>query len=209
MKKLTTLTLGILLTVNLFSQDMSEIFQTEKATWFGLDYSEAYLIGSEGFTNPSDIKDRYFNSWNLLIKNEYDKYNIGKFFKKSKVEISLENVTTRNQDLNIYDRVVDDNSKMLHLDKDKVQEMINKYEFSDDQEGLGIVFVVESYSKTAVIANYYVTLFDIKTKKVLLTERMEGKPGGFGIRNYWAKSYYNVLNTIYKKRYKAWEKQYK
>ncbi len=209
MKKLTTLALGIFFAVNLFSQDMSEIFQTEKATWFGLDYSEAYFIGSEGFTNPSDIKDRYFNSWNLLIKNEYDKYNLGKFFKKSKVEFSLENVTKRNQDLNIYDRVIDDNSKMLHLDKDKVQEMINKYEFSDDQEGLGIVFIVESYSKTAVIANYFVTFFDIKTKKVLLTERMEGKPGGFGIRNYWAKSYYNVLNRIYKKRYKAWEKEYK
>jgi hypothetical protein len=209
MKKVTVLTLGILFTVNLFSQDMSEIFQTEKATWFGLDYSEAYFIGSEGFTNPSDIKDRYFNSWNILIKNEYDKYNLGKFFKKSKVEISLENVTKRNQDLNIYDRVIDDNSKMLHLDKDKVQEMINKYEFNDDQEGLGIVFIVESYSKTAVIANYFVTFFDIKTKKVLLTERMEGKPGGFGIRNYWAKSYYNVLNKIYKKRYKAWEKEYK
>jgi hypothetical protein len=209
MKKVTVLTLGILFTVNLFSQDMSEIFQTEKATWFGLDYSEAYFIGSEGFTNPSDIKDRYFNSWNILIKNEYDKYNLGKFFKKSKEEISLENVTKRNQDLNIYARVIADNSKMIQLDKDKVQEMIIKYDFNDDQEGLGIVFIVESYSKTAVIANYFVTFFDIKTKKVLLTERMEGKPGGFGIRNYWAKSYYNVLNKIYKKRYKAWEKEYK
>lgn len=209
MKKFTTLTLSILFTVNLFSQDMSEVFQTEKATWFGLDFSEAYFIGSEGFADPSDIKGRYFNSWNLLIKNEYDKYNIGKFFKKSKVEFSLENVTAQNQEMNIYDRIVDDNSKMLHIDEIKVQEMINEYEFSDDQEGLGIVFIVESFSKTATIANYYVTLFDIKSKKVLLTERVNGKPGGFGIRNYWAKSYLNAMNTIYKKRYKAWEKQYK
>ncbi len=208
MKKFTVLLIGLFFTVNLFSQDMSEIFQTEKATWFGLDYSEAYFIGSEGFTNPSDIKDRYFNSWNLLIKNEYEKYNLGKFFKKSKVEISLDNVNAVNQEVNIYDRVIDDNGKMLHLDDAKVQEMINKYNFTEDQEGLGIVFIVESYSKTAVIANYFVTFFDIKTKKVLLTERMEGKPGGFGLRNYWARSYYNVFNTIYKKRYKAWAKKY-
>ena len=209
MKKIVTLSLSIFFTITLFSQDMSEIFQTKSATWYGLDFSEAYFIGSEGFTNPSDIKDRYFNSWNNLIKNEYDKYNIGKFFKKGNVDISLDIVRERNQDVDIYDRVVDDNSKMLHLDDNNVQEMIGAYDISGDQSGLGIVFIVESFSKTAVAANYYVTLFDIDSKRVLLTERIQGKPGGIGIRNYWAKSYLNVMNAVYKKRYKSWEKKYK
>ncbi len=208
MRKIVALSLSIFFAINMFSQDMSEIFQTKSATWYGLDFSEAYFIGSEGFTNPSDIKDRYFNSWNSLIKSEYDKYNIGKFFKKGNVDISLDIVRERNQEVDIYDRVVDDNSKTLHLDDNKVQEMIGEYEISGDETGLGIVFIVESFSKTAVAGNYYVTLFDIDSKRVLLTERMQGKPGGIGTRNFWAKSYLNVMNSIYKKQYKNWEKKY-
>lgn len=208
MRKFVTITLGILLTVSLYSQDMSEVFQTKSATWFGLDFSEAYFIGSEGFTNPMDIKDRYFNSWNNIIQNEYDKYNIGKFFKKSNVDFELDIVRDRNQDVDIYERVVDDNSKMLHLEDNDIQEIVGSYDISGDQSGLGIVFIVESFSKTAVTGTYYVTLFEIDSKRVLLTERMQGKPGGIGIRNYWAKSFYNVLNSIYKKQYKTWEKKY-
>ncbi|NOX86391.1 MAG: hypothetical protein GXO86_10590 [Chlorobi bacterium] len=59
--------------------------------------------------------------------------------------------------------------------------------------------IAESYSKPNVQGAYYVTFFDIATKKVLSTERMLAKPGGFGLRNYWAKTYYTVLKEVGKK----------
>ncbi len=208
MRKYALLGLSLFFTVHLFSQDMSEIFQTQKATWFGLDYSEAYFIGTEGFTNPAEIKGRYFNSWNNLVESENEKYDIGKYFSKEKIDFSLDNVTARNLKVDMSDRVTNDQTKTLHLDEKKVQEMINAYNFKDDQHGLGIVFIVESYSKPAVTGNYFVTLFDIDSKKVLLTERMSGKAGGFGIRNYWAATYYNVLKQIEKKQYKSWSSKY-
>jgi len=207
MKNLGLLFIAVLLSIYSFSQDMSSVFQTQSATWFGLDFSEAYFIGSEGFTNPQDIKDRYFDSWNILINNEYDKYDIGKYFQKENVEFSLDNVTARNKEVNIYDRVIDDNSKMLHLDESKVQEIIASYEFKNDEQGLGIVLIVESFSKTSQMANYYVTFFDIDSKKVLLTDRMDGKASGFGIRNYWAKSYSQVFKAVPKK-YNTWKNKY-
>jgi len=207
MKNFGLLFITVLFSISLSSQDMSSIFQTQSATWFGLDFSEAYFIGSEGFTNPQDIKDRYFNSWNMLIKNEYDKYDLGKYFQKENVEFSLDNVTARNMEVKIYDRVIDDNGKMLHLNDSKVQEIIGSYEFSNEEQGLGIVMIVESFSKTSQMANYYVTFFDIDSKKVLLTQRMDGKAGGFGIRNYWAKTYYQVFKEIPQK-YNTWKNKY-
>lgn len=207
MKKFGLLFFAILFSISLSAQDMRSIFQTQSATWFGLDFSEAYFIGSEGFTDPQDIKDRYFDSWNILINNEYEKYDIGKYFQKENVEFSLDNVTARNKEVNIYDRVIDDNGKMLHLDANKVQEIIGSYEFSDEEQGLGIVMIVESFSKTSQMANYFVTFFDIDSKKVLLTERMDGKAGGFGIRNYWAKTYSTVFKAVPKK-YKTWKNKY-
>lgn len=207
MKNLSLLFIAVLLSISSFSQDMGLVFQTQSATWYGLDFSEAYFIGKEGFTNPQDIKDRYFNSWNLLINNEYDKYDIGKYFKKENVEFSLDNVTARNKEVNIDERVINDNGKMLHLDENKVQEIIKSYEFGDEEQGLGIVLIVESFSKTSQMANYFVTLFDIDTKKVLITNRMDGKAGGFGIRNYWAKTFYSVFKAVPKK-YKTWENKY-
>lgn len=199
--------LGILFSFTVSSQDMSEVFQTQSATWYGLDFSEAYFIGSEGFTNPMDIKDRYFNSWNMLIKNEYDKYDLGKFFQKENVDFSLENVTARNNEVSIYDRVIDDGEKTMHLDDNTVQEIVGSYDLGDNDGGLGIVFIVESFSKKSEMGNFFVTFFDIETKRVLLTERMSGKAGGFGVRNYWAKTYYLVMKEM-PSQMKTWKKKY-
>jgi hypothetical protein len=187
---------------------MSEVFQTKSATWFGLDYSEAYFVGTDGFTNPEDIKDRIFDAWNLLVKNEYDKYDVGKYFRKENVDFSLENVNTRNAKIDINARITNDESKVQHLDEEKVQEIVDAYNFDAGQSGLGIVFIVECYSKTAVTGYYYVTLFDIESKKVLITERLKGKAGGFGFRNYWARTYYDVMKFIDKTMYKSWAKKY-
>jgi hypothetical protein len=49
----------------------------------------------------------------------------------------------------------------------------------------------------------WVTFVDMKSKTVLLTKHMEGKAGGFGFRNYWAKSFLNVLKSI-KEDWRSW-----
>jgi hypothetical protein len=34
---------------------------TDEVVWFGLDFTQARMIGSEGFTDVPKIKDYYFN----------------------------------------------------------------------------------------------------------------------------------------------------
>jgi len=63
-------------------------------------------------------------------------------------------------------------------------------------------------SKSAKAMAVWVTMFDPKTRKVLMTERMEGKPGGFGFRNYWSAAIRDVIIDIKKKKYSEWKTKY-
>ena len=74
---------------------------------------------------------------------------------------------------------------------------------------MGLLFVVEAMSKSEKAAAVWVTLIDIKSKKVLMTERIESKTSmAFGFRNYWASSIKNLIETIEKKKYKEWKGKY-
>jgi hypothetical protein len=93
------------------------------------------------------------------------------------------------------------------ISREEVSKIISKYDQGDKTEGLGLVFVVESFDKNIPYGAYWVTFFDIKTKKVLFTERCAGTPIGIGLRNYWAGSLKNVLTDIREQKFKMWKKQ--
>ena len=67
------------------------------------------------------------------------------------------------------------------------------------------MFIMESMNKASAQASMYVTFIDLASGKVLLTERMTAKAAGFGFRNYWAKTVYEVLDDIKKSKYKEWK----
>ena len=57
----------------------------------------------------------------------------------------------------------------------------------------GLVLIATTLDKGNGIGYYTAVLFDPATQEVLLQMDMAGKPGGFGLRNYWAGSVYNAL----------------
>jgi len=180
----------------------SDIFEVTKITWFGLDFSNVKLIGTIGFKNPESIQSYYFNTWNSLILTESDKYNLARFFHKDLVRHDLSVVTERNT-IPEPDKLVIETD--YSFDVEKVKQIIAEYD-SGEKDGIGLVFIIESLNKYKEKASIWVTFFDIKTKEVLLAEYMDGKSGGFGFRNYWAKSYYNVMKSAYKSVRKSWGK---
>jgi len=186
------------------AQDASMIFNSKECTWFGLDFSQSRMIGSEGFQDPYQIKNHFFDSWNQLVVAEADKYNIGRAFLKDNVNYYLDAVEKRNELPNMDDLVI--NSEYT-IPEEQVSVMIREYDMGD-VTGLGIVFIVEAFDKLSETGRFWVTMFDAGTKEVLLTQKLTGKAGGFGIRNYWAKSYYNVLKDIEKDQYKKWRAKY-
>ncbi|MBL4704307.1 MAG: hypothetical protein JKY54_07285 [Flavobacteriales bacterium] len=92
------------------------------------------------------------------------------------------------------------------ISKDKIESHVKSYD-GVEGEGVGIVFIVESLNKLEQAGFMWVTFFDEKTKEIIYTERMSGAAQGFGIRNYWAGTFYNVVKEIKDKRQKKWFKK--
>lgn len=175
----------------------------KKMVWYGLDFSQAKMIGSEGFESVTAelIKDKFFNSWNKLIVREADKYDLQGAFKKESVMKDLSIIEARNEAVLTENLITDDESHSLS--EDDISQILSEYPKGEFTEGLGCVFIVESFNKLTDKGSIWVTLFDISTGKVVKTKRMQGKSGGFGVRNYWARSIYNVINIL-KKEFKKW-----
>lgn len=208
MKKIT-LTFAILLITGVATyvsaqHNRADIFKVSEITWFGLDFSNIRLIGPEGFTDPKAIKEVYFLEINNLVRLEPDKYDLKKIFSKQSVNINLDVARERI-------KLADENTMVLEtgakyqLDETAVKSIVAEYDITGN-EGIGCVFIMETFEKASETGSMWVTFFDSSSKEVLLTERMSAKAGGFGWRNYWAKTFYNVLVQIQKTQYKAWAK---
>ncbi len=189
--------LFIVLSVLFGTTGVGQSFNTNNLTWFGIDYTNCYFLTPMDFPNVGDLKTK-IRAWNDLVLYERDKY-INKTLKGKNVKSALETVNKRNETINVRDHLTDDGFKSSHLDPAKVQEIISSYDIPEGLSGTGLVLIAESYSKPNEQGAYYVAFFDIATKKVFATERMLAKPGGFGLRNYWAKTYYTVLKEVGKK----------
>jgi len=175
----------------------SEIREVNEITWYGLDFSNVRLIGAIGFKNPEKIKSYYFDAWNSLIIHESKKYKLDKFFHKESVKHYLGIVSDRNNLPNLDELVIETD---YSFDAEKVRQIISAYD-SGDKEGIGLAFIVESLNKHSEKAYIWVTFFDIRSKRVLMTERLDGKAGGYGFRNYWAEAYYKVMKSAYKSKH--------
>ncbi|MBS4014350.1 MAG: hypothetical protein KGZ97_11440 [Bacteroidetes bacterium] len=205
MKKLVLIIL-VLLAMPLASnaQSASSVFNTHEVTWFGVDFSNAKFIGPEGFSNPVEIVDRFFDSWNNLVVSEQKKYDIKKHFRKRYVEYDLSIVKERNSSVDPDDLVLE-SYESHELSMEDIRQIISEY--NSNRSGLGLVFIVETFNKPRDLGTMYVTFFDIKTGKVLFTEKLSGKAGGIGLRNYWASSIHKVFIES-GKQYGKWKKYY-
>lgn len=67
------------------------------------------------------------------------------------------------------------------------------------------MFVLENFNKIEERGTMWVVFFDIESKQILLTKNMSGKPQGFGFRNYWVRTVYDVMREM-GDQYKNWIK---
>ncbi|MBN2482420.1 MAG: hypothetical protein JXB19_11810 [Bacteroidales bacterium] len=186
---LTILTLLLILGSNLFAQDKTKALNETTMTWYGIDFSLAkFTLITE---DPVAIVNQYFNAINLLVPNEPEKYDLKKYFNKSDVTIDLDQVTERNGGVNPASLVINEEHEIT---RDDVQAVVKSYN-TGDHSGMGLVFIAENLNKSSQTGSYYVCFFDNATKEIIDASRMTGKAAGFGFRNYWAGSVYNVMKA--------------
>ena len=197
-----------------FAQKTAQDFLTgDDMVWYGLDFTKAKFVGSfdqmngAGAASGTDIVTKYIPAWNMIVLNEQSKYDLRKAFRKANVFYNLDPVEKNNANIDV-DAIMSYNSYKFDDPDKTINEIIANYSDGEKKEGVGVVFIVEYFDKMKQQASYYVTVFDIKTKKVLIKQHIYAKPGGFGLRNYWARTIYNALKSIDSSYYKKWKKEY-
>ncbi len=192
-----------------FSQDMSKLFGTQEFVWCGLDFSMVRCIGSEGFTDPQAVKEKFFSDWNNLVLSEADKYNFKEPYKKTTQTNDLSVVTRRNELPDYKTFII---NEPYSFEEGQLKKIIADYNLKEAKDGLGLVYVYETLNKTKGHAVVNLVFFDITSKEIIWTKRYEAPAGGFGFRNFWART---ILETMklsekdYKKALKTYEKSMK
>jgi hypothetical protein len=160
----------------------------DKLVWFGVDFTASkFVLVPE---NPQEIVTKYLPAINYVILSEPAKYDIRKYFNASELAYNIDPVLELNEKIDPSTLVA---SKEQTLDKEKVNEIIGKYE-TGNESGTGLVFIAVNLNKAAGMAGYYVCLFDIASKKIQEIKYMSAPVGGIGFRNYWVSSVYKVMN---------------
>ncbi len=194
------------------AQSIKDLFNPSSTpiTWFGIDFSHVKLIGDfaqvaeAGQMGPIAIRDTYFPGWNGLFFNEAEKYNVKAMLRKDNITVNTSVIDEINADAPAENL---EGTKDPAYTKEDIQGFIRSYNFNAT-EGLGVMLVAESLNKNHEMATYHFVVFDMKNNEILLHEKISAAPGGIGIRNYWARSFYNVMNNIRDNKYKAWKKMY-
>ena len=195
-----------------FAQTLKDFFNDKgiALTYLGIDYYKNRLINDPG-GNPTDIKGRLYASMNEVVINEMPRnYDIaGAFNRGSFVNSDIAAVTARNEKVDAKDIPSSNEADFSRLTEADINAEIKALTIKD-KDGIGLVFVMEGMKKEEKksYGSVWVVLLDMKSKKVLMAERMEQEAAGFGFRNFWVSIIKKSLVEIEKKKYKAWKSKY-
>jgi len=195
MKNLFAFALLVLLSASsaLGQTDMKRIYEATTMHWYGIDYSQTRFIGPVGFNEPERLQDHYFDAWNDVINDEYEKYSFEEFFLMETVERRMDLVRKQNQSAeNVPGRIIDGD---FSLSREQVIEILSNYSYDIDN-GIALHVVMESLNKTETHATAYWVFVDPGTRTIIHMERMEGKAAGFGFRNYWIRPIMEMLDAF-------------
>lgn len=160
--------------------------QTSKSTnyVYGVDYTHAKVFAAD-----ESIADftKAFEGINMLLLSESDKYDFTRVLGKT-ANIVIEPI--------MKITAIADYDNMMTLsniyDEPNTAEIVKNYELPQT-EGTGIVMIAKFLDKPNARATYDIVVFDIATRKILQEKEVIGEAGGFGLRNYWARTVYNII----------------
>ncbi len=187
------------------AQPMRDFFNKDASvTWIGVDFSGARYFGDQGTVSEQEMK-RIFFEINELVVFESERYRIGKTFRKNFLVNDISITQKMNERIDERKIVSYSEDSLLHLNKDRIIKLVQRYEFGN-RYGFAVAFFVEGLHKTKEQATIWVAVIRMSDKEVLITRRLSGEAGGISFRNHWSRPVLEVLNVIYKSEYNRWKK---
>jgi hypothetical protein len=174
------------------------------ALYLGIDFTLAKLINDDA-SNATVIQSQQFNGINDLIVKENKKYDVQKAYHRSNWMFDINEVEARNLKANPDQLKSTNDGDLTRLNAGDIDKLVNNFNYGT-HKGYGVLLIMEGMDKTKKLATIWFTLIDLNAKKVLVTERVDGKLGsGFGFRNYWASAIKNAVNNVEDKNYNQWK----
>ena len=174
------------------------------AVYLGLDFTVTKLI-NDAESNATVIQSQQFNGINDLIVKEYKKYDVQKAYHRINWMVDTREVEARNLKANPDQLKSTNDADLTRLSTSDIDKLVSNFDFGV-HKGYGVLLIVEGLDKTKKLATIWFTLINMGEKKVIITERVDGKLGsGFGFRNYWASAIKNAINNVEDKNYKQWK----
>lgn len=158
---------------------------TVSADFYGVDFSCVSVIGvTEGLGDFI----KAFDAINQLFLSEPKKYDVGDF---TRIDILSTNVETANESLGALaaERFM---PRPTAIDwQTQLPRILARYNNGSGNKGL--LLVARTLDKGNGVGEFTAVLFDPATGEIIRQCDIAGKPGGFGLRNFWAGSLYNAL----------------
>lgn len=158
--------------------------------FFGVDYSKVKVLGS--IESPAQFKSAFMEI-NDLFYNEEKKYNVTKYFRKVVVSNSFSAVINRIGAMS--EEEIKSSDPDYEISRSTLEDMIKTLPVKET-EGVGLVIIAEKLDKSQLKGYYHIVYFDIKTRDLIDTWRANGKPRGFGVRNFWAGSILKAIQSV-------------
>lgn len=184
MKRLLLLLLCVVCAmVNANAQDVQSNDTTYYA--YGVDFSHVETYAA---AESEDSFIKAFEGINMLFISEPDKYDFSGLSTYNAVMMNVEPMIVKNSNadysgmkqLRFRDNVLDCSS------------IVKEYELQES-DGRGIIFIAKTLDKAEGRGIYQLVVFDIATREIIMQKTVAGKASGFGLRNYWANTIYDII----------------
>ena len=184
-----------------------DFLSNRERLWLGINFSHAKFT-RQGLDFSQEIMQHYFQDWNRLILNDQKKYDIRMSFRKPIMQYDLSLVTKINKTAKASNILVSNLGLKDQLNEDQLRSYVAQHAFPTALR-FALIFVVESFDSMAKTASIWVIILQTADSEVVLCEKFMKPPGGFGARNYWARTFYNLLFDIKNHDYLRWENMVK
>jgi hypothetical protein len=191
-----------------YGQSARDVFNNSETQilFLGVDFTKAKFI--DFLTeNQFDLRDKVFPGVNETIITEMKKFTISNSFHKSFVDHDMGPVSNRNSKINAEDIKSTNTADFHKFTPADIDKLISGFDFGE-KKGVGLLFICEGASKSLKAAAFWVTLVDMRSHRILMTERVEGKLSGMGMKGAVLGAFKNVLEEIDKQKYSEWKTKY-
>lgn len=177
--------------------------KNNSVTWLGADFSHVKIVGNLDCT-AARFATEIVPAINDVVVMEPKKYDFAKYLNKAAFFADNSAVSKSNAAIKPDDMLQD---TTVELKESDISNIVEKYDLKS-KEGIGVVFIYESVSKTHLQAVIYLTYLKMPEGKLIFSKKVTAKPGGFGLRNYWAATIFNVLRDYREVYHDQWKSEY-